>query len=463
MGKERHQFKGSRETPVQAVLDAIPLCIMLLDGDQRILLANKAIRNELDLEPEKIIGEYCPKAVHGLEEPYPGSPLEEAKERGQGIERQFFNPDTGRWINSAVYPTGVGTQEGRGIFVHFIDDITERKRAEEIIHKNYHIQTDLSELLRTALKNNALEKMLERFIDKVTSIPWLTLEYKGAIFLVGDKPGVLVMKAHRGLSSPLLALCAQIPFGRCLCGRAASSGEVVFADCIDERHEHQYKGISPHGHYCTPILSGENKVLGVITLYLRAGHRRDQREVDFLTAVAKTLAGLIELKQAEHNLKAREKGLVIKAHNLEEANIALRALLKRRDRDKMELEEKVISNINDLVKPYLEKLKNNGLNERQKACASILESNLYDIISPFSHTLSSRRLNLTPAEIQVANLVKHGRNTKEIADFLNVSTRTIESHRDNIRKKLGIKNKKANLRTYLLSIQYYANSIRSLS
>ena len=158
-------------------------------------------------------------------------------------------------------------------------------------------------------------------------------------------------------------------------------------------------------------------------------------------------------KQAEQAVKEREQELEIKTSNLEEVNAALRVLLKRREEDKTELEEKVLFNVRELIAPYLEKLIRSGLDERQKAYAGILQSNLNDIISPFSHRLSSGYLNLTPAEMQVANLVKHGKTTKEIAEVLNLSGKTIEVHRKNIRRKIGIKNEKANLRTHLLSIQ----------
>ena len=103
--------------------------------------------------------------------------------------------------------------------------------------------------------------------------------------------------------------------------------------------------------------------------------------------------------------------------------------------------------------PYVKKLKKTGLDERQKVLVGILESNLKDIISPFSRRLSSKYLNLTPKELQIANLIKQGKHTREIAKIFNLSKRTIESHRDHIRRKLGIKNKKANLRTHLLSLQ----------
>ena len=128
-------------------------------------------------------------------------------------------------------------------------------------------------------------------------------------------------------------------------------------------------------------------------------------------------------------------------------------LLDKREKDKKMLEETVLSNINDMVKPYLERVKERAKDKKILDNLAVLEDNLNSIISPFSHRLSSRHLNLTGTEMEIANLVKQGRTTKEIADLMTVSCKTIEVHRLNIRKKLGLNNKRACLRTHLLSIR----------
>jgi len=159
----------------------------------------------------------------------------------------------------------------------------------------------------------------------------------------------------------------------------------------------------------------------------------------------------VRLKKEIEERKSVEKELELKSLNLEETNIALKVLLKRREQDKEELEKKVLINVKELAEPCIEKLKNSRLNEKQLLYLDVLESNLNDIISPFLQKLSAQYLDLTPTEIQVANLVREGKTTKDIADLLNISDRGIEFHRNNIRMKLGIKNKKTNLRSYLLS------------
>ncbi|MGD2096031.1 MAG: PAS domain S-box protein [Desulfobacterales bacterium] len=158
-----------------------------------------------------------------------------------------------------------------------------------------------------------------------------------------------------------------------------------------------------------------------------------------------------ERKRAEKALRKREKELEAQSHHLEEVNTALKVLLKQREDDKKELGENVLSNVKELISPYLERLNKSRLSTDQKTLINIMESNLENIISPFISKLSSKYFNFTPMEIKVANLVKEGKTNKEIAELLCLSKNTILFHRHNIRSKLRLKNKKINLRSHLLS------------
>ena len=156
--------------------------------------------------------------------------------------------------------------------------------------------------------------------------------------------------------------------------------------------------------------------------------------------------------KTELALKERKEELQYKTYELRELNAALKVLLKQRDEDKKELEEKIIANVKKLVLPYVEKLKTSRLNYRQMVYLDILKTNLEDIITPFLHQLSSKYYDLSPKEIQIAGLIKDGKTTKEIAEILDLSTGTIDFHRSNIREKLRLRNKKTNLKSFLLSL-----------
>lgn len=166
------------------------------------------------------------------------------------------------------------------------------------------------------------------------------------------------------------------------------------------------------------------------------------------------------LKEAHHELEdrvlelaAREAELKNQKGELQELNNALTVLLNRRDHEKREFDERILTNVKELIEPYLEKLRHSRLDGDQAANLNILESNLKDIVSPLAKELSSDYYDLTPSEIQVANLIKIGKRTKDIAEILHLSQNTILSHRYKIRGKLGLLNNKINLRTFLQSLE----------
>lgn len=164
-----------------------------------------------------------------------------------------------------------------------------------------------------------------------------------------------------------------------------------------------------------------------------------------------SIRDITERKHAEESLAKREMELQVKTGELEDLNAALRVLLKQREEDRNELEQKVLSNVKMLILPYIEKLKNH-VDMKGISYVHVLESNLRDIISPFAQRLSTRYLNLTHREVQVADLIKEGKTTKEIAALLNVSDSAVNVYRYHIRRKLNL-TKKHNLHSFLASLQ----------
>ena len=157
--------------------------------------------------------------------------------------------------------------------------------------------------------------------------------------------------------------------------------------------------------------------------------------------------------KAQENLKKKERELSQQKKMLEDSNIALRVLLEHRQRDRVRMEDNILANVRKLVKPYLEELRFQKLDERNRNLVEIIESRLEELTSPFLNRLTSLHKLLTPREIDVAVLVREGRTSKEIAELLTVSVSGVDFHRKKIRKKLGLANEKSNLRSYLLGLQ----------
>ena len=182
--------------------------------------------------------------------------------------------------------------------------------------------------------------------------------------------------------------------------------------------------------------------------YMRAIRMAGEGPVRVVTSHEEITA----LKLTEEALKKSQEELIEQKQSLEETNIAMKVLLKQREEDKLDLEKKVLNNVKDLVLPYVEKLKNPRLKARDRTLVDIIDTHLHDIISPLLQRFTHAKILLTPQEMQVASLVKDGKTSKEIADVLNVSETTINFHRKNLRVKFDLRNKRTNLRSYLMSI-----------
>ncbi|MBU4330961.1 MAG: HD domain-containing protein [Acidobacteria bacterium] len=292
-----------QENYLQALIDSFPFYAMLIDEDHNIILVNQLVSNGFGFDPKEIIGTYCPKTIHGLDHPFPGCPLEDALKLDKAVEKELFDSNLQMWSKSGVYPTPFRSRENKKIYFHFAQDITDQKLMQETNLRQSRITDTLNNLLKISLQTIPLVTQLEKILDYVTGITWLTLDSRGGIFLIEGEEKVLKLKVAKNLNPDLLKRCAEVPFGYCLCGKAALSREVEFADCVDHRHDIIYDGIVPHGHYCIPIKK-EKRLLGVLVLYLHEGHKKVESEIEFLQAVSDILSGMIIRNETTKQLEA---------------------------------------------------------------------------------------------------------------------------------------------------------------
>lgn len=187
-------------------------------------------------------------------------------------------------------------------------EVTERKQAQKALTRSLFDQEIIASILKLSLQPLPLVEILRQSLVLVLQGHGMCPSLKGCIFLVDEDTKELVMTVRHGLPASIVDSCGRIPFGHCLCGMAAQSGKIINAGRIDGRHENTCLGIAPHGHYCVPIQGG-SELFGVLNLYVPEGHQQAQDEVQFVLAVAHTMAGIIRRRRTEEDFHASEAKL----------------------------------------------------------------------------------------------------------------------------------------------------------
>ncbi len=397
--------KSEQEKAV--ILDAMTELVLFLDTDLRVIWANKAMHEAFNLRPGHLNGKHCYTALHKRSRACSICPVEKTLKTGEPHDVVDFSSYKKNWVLRS-YPVRDEKGSISGV-VEIVTDITERRRAEEAMRQS--------------------EQKYRELFENANDVIFI-LDFKGKILscnaaasrTYGYEPGQMP-----GLNLEALLDKNYLPVVRKLFRKRLDSMDVP----------------NPL-EFLTYTRTGEAVWVEV--------NARGIRESGILVAIHGIARNITERKRMEEALKKREQELEEKSRNLEDANTALKVLLKRREDDKSELEEKVICNVRELILPYIENLKITHVDSHQLNQLSILERNTSEIISPFLRTLSTKYPNLTPMEIKVINFIREGRTTKEMAELLNASARTVEVHRDNVRKKLGLRNRKANLKSHLMAL-----------
>lgn len=397
--------KSEQEKSV--ILDSMTELVLYLDTDLRVIWANKAMHAAFNLAPGQLNGEHCYKALHRRNRACRVCPAERTLETCEPQEVIDLSSYEKNWVLRS-YPVRDEKGALTGI-VEIVTDITERRRAEEAMR----------------LSEQKYRELFEHANDII-----FILDFEGKILSCN----AAAANTYGYEREQLLGM---------------GIGELLDRDYLSVmrafiRKKSDRMDVQAPQEFLTYTKDGEAVWVEV--------NARIITENDSPVSVHGIARNITDRKKMEAALRKRERELEEKSRNLEDANTALKVLLRRREEDKAELEEKVLCNTRELILPYIENLKITPVDSHQRNQLTILERHINEIISPFLRTLSSKYPNLTPMEIKVVTFIREGRTTKEIADLLNASPRTVDVHRDNIRQKLGLKNKKANLRSHLLSL-----------
>ncbi len=347
--------------------------------------------------------------------------------------------------------------DGKSYIQSICRDITDRKEAE-------------AALKESEKKNYRLYKMIRMMADNVPDMIWAKDLNDQYLFVNQAMCDNLLM--CNGPENAVGKTDIYFAQRERESGHNHTFGEICVESDIIVREKHcpcrfledgairgKYLALDVHK---APLIDDNNNVVGTVGCGRDVTREKENEKLlakyrkDLETLVEKRTSELMianqKLKEDEKKLKESKSALEDQTKNLQEANAALKVLLKHREEDKEILGKKVVENVNKLIMPYLEKIKNSQLSNRQATYFDIIESNLNDIISPFLNRLSTRFANFTPTEIRVAGMVREGKTTKEIADVMSSSTGAINFHRNNIRRKLGLQQSGTNLRSYLMSL-----------
>jgi len=183
-------------------------------------------------------------------------------------------------------------QSGVLIVALYDEAYSGSRRAASAVRRRAEVNQTISHILSLALKERDLAALLQKTLDTLLGLEWLSLERSGAIFVADPGSGRLRMVAERNLSPELRQRCAELAPGYCLCGRAALQQQLIYKLAIDEDHEVRTPDMLPHGHYCVPIVASE-LTLGVLNLHVESDHRQQEEELRLLRTVADVLATVL--------------------------------------------------------------------------------------------------------------------------------------------------------------------------
>lgn len=227
----------------------------------------------------------------------------------------------------------------------------------------------------------------------------------------------------------------------------ATCARIIFDQSI-----YQTDNFKETPHMLSKPIKVQDEVIGSIDVYILSPLQHKEFFLEFeehlLLVVAERLGKIIERFTTFKQLQDSQKELQEQQENLSRKNQALRELLEQIEFEKKRIKDEVGANVDKLIMPTVKKLILKS-DPEERTYLSLLQKNLNDLVSSFGIKINKLEDKLAPREIEICDMIKNGLSTKEISDLLNISATTVDRHRNNIRKKLGLVNQNINLSAYL--------------
>lgn len=182
-------------------------------------------------------------------------------------------------------------------------------------------------------------------------------------------------------------------------------------------------------------IAGDDKQRSLAELQVRFEVDKAEREREIYRLKAQQLE--LEMRHKQNELAALALNLVQKKELLDAMREQIKAL-------RTEKGTRGAATIDHLVEEI-------ERSHRSDADWKAFEQQLDLLHHDFVRTLSDRFPTLTPTELKICSLVRIDLSTKDIANLLFTSVRTVHAHKYNIRKKLELESG-ANLATFLAAL-----------
>ena len=141
-----------------------------------------------------------------------------------------------------------------------------------------------------------------------------------------------------------------------------------------------------------------------------------------------------------------------------EMYVTLKNLMRAFEKERSGIETGISHRIETLLLPAIEKIKRESSADVRNTYLNLMRDQLINLTAGFSKELDGRFLRLTRTEMKICKSIQAGFASKEIAQNMNISFETVQAHRRNIRKKLGLRGRRTNLHTLLMSKSFFRHS-----